>query len=152
MTDNEIIKALEYCRRTDRYVICNSDCPMYEYCESDEEGEMNICGLALNLINCQKAEIEMLQEQIESQQMENAALANELLDIKNDAIKIFAERLKPSNKERYISYAKVERLVKEMTKGERKWIMENGKRKAADERDERYGGQSRHRLRTGRNG
>lgn len=93
MTDNEIIKALEYCRRTDRYVICNSDCPMYEYCESDEEGEMNICGLALNLINCQKAEIEMLQEQIESQQMENAALANELLDIKNDAIKIFAERL-----------------------------------------------------------
>lgn len=35
--------------------------------------------------------------------------------MREEAIKEFAERLKPSNAKRYISYAKVERLVKEMT-------------------------------------
>lgn len=79
MTDNEIIKALEYCRRTDRYVICNSNCPMYEYCESDEENEMNICGLALDLVNRQNAKIERLSKRVDGQ--------------KTRTLKEFAERL-----------------------------------------------------------
>lgn len=141
MTDNEIIKALEYCRRTDRYVICNSDCPMYEYCESDEEGEMNICGLALNLINCQKAEVEMLQKEIESLNKEYPCTVkmndyclvyarslndydNLIGDISKDAIKEFADRLKNNidngqlyvdNEDYVLTIYHISNLVKEMT-------------------------------------
>lgn len=60
MTDDKIITALGCCWRNANHIECTSNCPMYEYCESDQEDEMNICGLALDLINRQKAEIEAL--------------------------------------------------------------------------------------------
>lgn len=78
MTDNDIIKILEYCV-TDGWC---SDCPHEKKCIEDE-----ITALALKLIKAQKAEIEKLREHIE------------LLDIEHEAIKIsavkdFAERFK----------------------------------------------------------
>lgn len=60
MTEKDIVKALGFCKRDAYYTRCNSKCPLIDYCESDEESEMNICGLALDLINRQKAEIEKL--------------------------------------------------------------------------------------------
>lgn len=116
MTDNEIITALEHCRRTSRYVICNSDCPMYEYCESDvEEGEMNICGLALNLINCQKAEIERLEKILDKR--------CDMCPAIHTVIKEFADRLREREKvnifdistEGFVYESDIDDLVKEMT-------------------------------------
>ena len=53
MTDNEIVKILEYCT-TDGWC---SNCPHYKKCIEDE-----ITQLALDLINRQKAEIERLEK------------------------------------------------------------------------------------------
>lgn len=83
MTDEQIIKALKYCYRDMNYVKCNSNCPMYEYCESDEENEMNICGLAFELINRQKAEIEGLYKINKSSEEEIHELRTELLKRQN---------------------------------------------------------------------
>ena len=52
MTDNEIIKAIEYCS-TDNIVHCE-DCPFNEKCLNDE----NLFKYALDLINRQKADLE----------------------------------------------------------------------------------------------
>ncbi len=60
MTDEQIIKALGYCKRNCHYTQCHSDCPLRDYCESEEESEMNICGLALDLIERQRAQIKEL--------------------------------------------------------------------------------------------
>lgn len=72
---------------------------------------------------------EILQEQIEILQMKNTALANELLDIKNDAIKIFADKLcdKIVSYSLHVDcegvetlnrlYGMIDSLVKEMTEG-----------------------------------
>lgn len=62
MTDNEIIKALECCKRSVGAILCTSNCPMYSECDSEDPME-DICGLALDLINRQKAEIEELKRQ-----------------------------------------------------------------------------------------
>ena len=59
MTDNEIIKALECCKRSVGAILCTSNCPMYSECDSEDPME-DICGLAFDLINRQKAEIEEL--------------------------------------------------------------------------------------------
>ena len=64
MTDNEIIKALKYCKRSVGAILCTSNCPMYRECASEDPME-DICGLALDLINRQKAEIEKLNKDCE---------------------------------------------------------------------------------------
>lgn len=57
MTDNEIIKALEYCSSHDD---CDLNCPI-EKETTEDEGCIRIIGrLALDIINRQKAEIERL--------------------------------------------------------------------------------------------
>ena len=83
MTDKEIIKALECCSKKECY-----KCPNYS--EGIECGEALLI-LALDLINRQKAEIEILNNNISSMAvtMHNSAKAT-----RNEAIKWFAERLK----------------------------------------------------------
>lgn len=100
MTDEQIIKALWYCKRNCYYTQCNSDCPLRDYRESEEESEMDICGLALDLINRQKSEIEELKGNLKFVRgtIERARRHIETLDEKIDkcrveAIKVFAERL-----------------------------------------------------------
>ena len=86
MTDNEIIKALGCCQHRSDVIICSSNCPLFEWCE-DEDNDDNVCNLALDLINRLQAEI---------------SVKNKLLDIaeekfkhiKAEAYKEFAERLK----------------------------------------------------------
>lgn len=87
MTDNEIIKALEYCYGSNEGS-CN-DCPQFKH--KDGCVTMND---ALAVINRQKAEIERLKGFNENLQTANTCLSNEILDIKFEAIKEFAERLK----------------------------------------------------------
>ena len=90
MTDAEIIKALEY--HKDESNKCR-DCAY---------GKGKGCSLklaedTLDLINRQKAEIERLKGYNKNLQIANTALSNEILDIKAEAIKEFAERLKANN-------------------------------------------------------
>ena len=108
MNDNDIIKALGYC-------FAVGDC---EHCIYADKPCQDLMGDALNLINRQKAEIERLKKEIESlesiQEISPEAkhfvdtkadkvisLLNEVIksqeQIKAEAIKEFAERLKRDN-------------------------------------------------------
>ena len=130
MTDNEIIKALNYCcgniKNNDEE--CNEDM-CYQVClpESREEG-IRWCGEwlmkdALDLINRQAAEIERLQKNIDGL---NIFTKNHIKVIRLQAIKEFAERLKRTSidleigddkkfKMTVVSTVAIDNLVKEMT-------------------------------------
>ena len=111
MTDNEIIKALECCG-----LIGCKECP---YCNEDGCQD-KLCIAALGLINCQKAEIESLNEK-------ERILIFQLYEEREKAIKEFAERLKEEfheDTQRYnestnlfirILTSTIDVLVKEMT-------------------------------------
>lgn len=111
MTDNEIIKALRCCSRTDKTVWC-PDCPLFGREETDCLPQK--AKAALDLINRQKAEIEELRA-------DNNYLFETMPRIKTEAIKEFAERLKQYNIGLYSEFkAKIinediDTLLKEMT-------------------------------------
>ena len=108
MTDNEIIEALEC------HLIVDGDC---KGCPLDGIGGCFICSEqlaenALNLINRQKAEIERLEYK---QNKEYAIISSVISQAKAEAVKEFAERLKPKlGFGNYMSYAELDNLVKEM--------------------------------------
>ena len=134
MTDNEIIKALECC--SEPVGINCVKCPLEKNCL-----DVNMCEIALDLINRQKAEIEFLEHRLKMQAEEFGKLREELkaayaskvvneihidkqfyeecksevLQAKSEAIKEFAERLKEC---RVIQTANmsgyIDDLVKEM--------------------------------------
>lgn len=87
MTDNEIIKALECCKRDD----CDC-CPNdFGNCYS------NLAGYSLDLINRQQAEIERLEKdskRLKKVQMQLDDAMKMYSTIKAEAVKEFAERLK----------------------------------------------------------
>ena len=86
MTDNEIIKALEYCINNNG--ICE-DCPLLNKMNSSKECTDEMIRGALTIINRQKAEIERLKEITES------PILGKLVHVwKNEAIVSFAEKLK----------------------------------------------------------
>lgn len=85
MNDNDIIKVVEHCAGSGKCI----DCPANNY---NCTGRLMKC--ILNLIKRLKAEIERLQGYNENLQTANVALSNEILDIRSDAIKEFAERVK----------------------------------------------------------
>ena len=118
MTDNEIIKALGCCQHRSDVIICNSNCPLFEWCE-DEDNDDNVCNLALDLINRQEQEKHNLEVELKAMRgaansfkAENERLKNAYkqcaferdayIEIENTAIaeakaeayKEFAERLK----------------------------------------------------------
>ena len=114
MTDNEIKKALECCTYS-LGVMCKK-CPSKTTLQG--LGCRNKLSIAtLGLINRQKAKIERLQDYNENLQTANTALSNEILEIKSEAIKEFAERLKCGVPQEtgVIRCADVDNLVKEMT-------------------------------------
>ena len=93
MNDADIIKALECCFTLGR---CE-DCPMYAdgwFSQSRNACRAKLMGDSLDLINRQKEEIERLQGYNENLLTANTALSNEILDIKSESIKEFAERLR----------------------------------------------------------
>lgn len=133
MTDEQIIKALGYCKRDAYYTRCNSNCPLRDYCESDEEDEMNICGLTLALIDRQNAEIERL-HRVHEAEVKRIYNNNKALMqyYRGEVIKEFTERLKEELRlEENCDYdcenccyeckeyiPEIDSLVKEMTEGE----------------------------------
>lgn len=119
MTDNEIIKTLECCKKPLRESNCK-ECAFYH----SGRCSLNMLNAVLDLINRQKAEIERLN--IECQSMRNAANSYKMHyeTAKSEAIKEFAEELK---EHRYgelnncisFSVGYLDNLVKEMTDVER---------------------------------
>ena len=115
MTDAEIIKALECCT-SDKSIYCEDQCPFYERCNKYE----NLSKYALDLINRQKAKIEELSEVLSD------TIRIRYAEIKAEAIKEFAERLKGSKGKismlifpregtfDYIPLENIDNLVKEM--------------------------------------
>jgi hypothetical protein len=94
MTDAEIIKALECCRQPVGSGACNN-CPFdYQRKKQLEETDKSctelMFGCVLDLINRQQAEIERLQKEAER----FADLGKMYSEIKPEAYKEFAERLK----------------------------------------------------------
>ena len=90
-TDDEIIKALELCAKLDHSFEECDKCPYKGECDT-KDGNMPADALAL--INCQKAEIENLN--IELQAMRGAANSYKMRyeTARAEAIKEFAERAK----------------------------------------------------------
>lgn len=122
MADNEIIKVLER-RANFNCEICSCN---DENCEGDE-CEKVISENILDLINRQKAEIERLKDYNENLQTANTALSNEILDIKSEAIREFAERLKAEIKsdlygDDVMPRGTIDWLVQETTEGENEKI------------------------------
>ena len=90
MTDNEIIKALEYCEDsayTDKHCL---KCP---YCNESYCLDKMMAD-ALNLINRQKAEIDELTDTLDATIDGQKTLMQYIKTIRADAIKEFAERVK----------------------------------------------------------
>ena len=117
MTDNEIIKALECCAKSG----CKN-CP--ENCGS-AMCLKNLVIDSLDLINRQKAENEILEKELMKCKLEKEMLHQTVEEIKSEAIKEFAERLKSKiwhspecNYIRSITPDYIDNLVKEMTEVE----------------------------------
>ena len=98
MTDNEIIKALECCKKRTVFEECPVECPMYKF-DGDCFDLMQID--ILDLINRQKAEIKRLKEQVNLWQEEAGSVgcANEWLkaslkNAKAEAIKEYLNEVK----------------------------------------------------------
>ena len=109
MTDNEIIKALECCSDSN----CH-ECPI-EGCTDD------IFRNALDLINRQKAEIERLTVDLLKCSIRLDNLYKTADEIKSEAIKEFAERLKEKLQwdvefdNKLVFESDIDNLIKEMT-------------------------------------
>lgn len=115
MTDNEIIKALECCKDADCV-----NCPNWS-----EEWHSGMCNeflsTVLDLINDQKAEIEMANCHIHKLVQVTDDLVHECDCAKQEAIKEFAERLKDMHRHNTTSvvslvtvFDNINNLVKEM--------------------------------------
>ena len=90
MTDNEIIKAMQCVTGND--VSC-SECA-YQKALPFPSCRKMCAKNALDLINCQKAEIERLEKELMKCKLEKEMLYNLGTEIKTVAIKEFADRLK----------------------------------------------------------
>lgn len=119
MTDNDIIKALECCGNP--YSIC-AECPI----KDDHGCNEQLAKYALDIINRQQAEIEQLKFEIAKLLPEGCPYATQVevsnkleAQIKSEAIKEFAERLKEQKKtstldSRIYTTEMINSLVKEM--------------------------------------
>ena len=111
MTDKEIIKAFEYCVKNEECSLC----PLFRKCPTSFELQKQ----ALDLINRQQAEIERLQ----TENNQFADIGKLYSEIKTEAIKEFAERLKENLIEesyddvqffKVVGESDIDNLVKEM--------------------------------------
>ena len=85
MTDNEIIQALEYCTG---YPSCPTDCPLYE---QPMDCLLKLSKPTLDLINRQKAEIEMWKSSAELWEGDTKDLFISREQIKAEAVKEFSD-------------------------------------------------------------
>ena len=125
MSDKEIIKALKCCSHRNGDLPCEG-CPAYSIAQMCMEDLMSD---AIDLITHQKAEIERLEKELMKCKLEKEMMYQTVKEIKSEATKEFAERLKegelymrinfPNTKngiEDYIVLSDdIDNLVKEMT-------------------------------------
>lgn len=116
MTDNEIVKALECCGKG--FGNCDG-CP-YDDDNADcvtLKGETLMMKDALDLINRQKAEIERLEAENNKLKVASnlfAMYVQNVEEVKADARKEFAERLKPPKNElQIIGVSKIDKVLEE---------------------------------------
>ena len=127
MTDNEIIKAFEYCSSHDD---CDLNCPIEKETTEDEGCIRTIGRLALDIINRQKAEIERLRDLLHESTEDNnrwvcdcIQMQKDMEKLKAEAYKEFAERLKSKSehfemeKENFVSETDIDKLLAEMRSG-----------------------------------
>ena len=106
MTDEQIVKALEYCSSSDLGQCRN--CPFYEQCENDEQ----LVKYTLDLIKRQKAEIERLEKHAQT-----IVKMKRCVDLKKQVEESAINRLAEKLKEYYPSIAKgVDYTVEEVLK------------------------------------
>lgn len=112
MTDNEIIKALECCKG-----YLTNDCAMCQNVEKYPRCNEFLNEIALDLINRHKAENERLEKELMKCKLEKEMLYQTVEEIKSEAIKEFAERLKCGVPQEtgVIRCDDVDNIVKEMT-------------------------------------
>lgn len=119
MTDNEIIKAMQCVIGNE--MLC-SECT-YQKVLPFPSCRMMCAKNALDLINRQKAENERLEKELMKCKLEKEMLYQNVEEIKSEAIKGFAERLKTYAKELQIGdniswlilgVGRVDQLIKEM--------------------------------------
>ena len=107
-TDEEVIKALECCVKSESVSACMSGCPLYEadYCPCIDSANA-LTEYALDLINRQKAEIAKARQRgYESGKREVTreiyiALYNEIIDARNSNYEAIRERETKHNVNRY---------------------------------------------------
>lgn len=91
LTDNEIVEAMKRCIAGD----CEeTGCPLYNEADTYAMCVTILLEKTLDLINRQKAEIERLKKELIEQQLKNNLLYETAKEIKAEAIREFAERLK----------------------------------------------------------
>ena len=127
LTDNEIIQALECCRDDERYDTCEYclKCPVSNYNLNEETEAVNcvdaLLTRAIDLIKRKDAEIERLTRERDFYKAPSSELARGCEQIKTEAIKEFAERLKNKSEDctgrgkPYVTFEDIDDLVKEMT-------------------------------------
>lgn len=123
MTENEIIEALECCRG-DYSTDCDN-CPNEKTCD-----EIDVVSSAIDLINRQRSEIERLQRKVLMLYPEGSPCSMQVevsdrleREIKHEAIKEFAERLKEKAMTKWdyadaVDVDDIDNLVKVMTEVE----------------------------------
>ena len=115
MTDNEIIKALDYCKG-----YLTNDCAMCQNVEKYPRCNEFLNEIALDLINRQKAEIEQWKEEANKYQNLWCMAVDDIEKAKSEAVKEFARRLKYGVPQEtgVIRCSDIDNLVKEMTEVE----------------------------------
>ena len=138
MTDEQIIKALEYCCGN---ITFDSDCSTHGCYQvslpEDRNGDIRWCRQwlmkdALDLVNRQKADIKRmkkiisyLKESIDCSRKEYNRLLSKLQQAKSEAIKEFAERLKKylcldlREGISVVTIDNIDKIVKEMTEADK---------------------------------
>jgi hypothetical protein len=121
MTDNEIIKAVNYCANAKDYEDCEK-CPIKNTCDNHSE---RFVVVVADLINRQKAEIERLTAKVNrlkkyDEERDIRLHARLTADARAEAIKEFAERLKGAKQysivrhENIVPVAVIDWILKEM--------------------------------------
>lgn len=110
MTDSEIIKALECCEAMQNDCV---GCPLLNYSQNSEECMTELINYAIDLIKRQQSEIEALKKVV----LDDYATEYDN-KIRLEAVKEFAERLKPMYKMLCVDkgdwFNEIDNLVKEM--------------------------------------
>lgn len=118
LTDSDIVKALECCSSGDTN--CCNKCPLDKECGVSIPIMEELMKYALDLINRLQAENERLKDYNENLLTANTALSNEILDVKAEAYKEFADRYKELIKQYWFDYPirifcdEVDNLLKEL--------------------------------------